>query len=118
MTQAIRFHELDSDATFAAAAERSMQEPVVLYKHSATCGTSYRARREIQRLTEPGDPPVYEVVVQQARALSGKIAQDLGVRHASPQVIVLHRGRPVFDASHGRVTAQAVRQAVQTHASS
>ena len=90
-----------------------MREPVVLFKHSITCGISHRARRQIGQLTEERDPPVYEVIIQEMRPLSNKIEEQLGIRHQSPQVIVLHQRQPIFDASHGRVTAQAVRDVVE-----
>lgn len=104
---------LHTEADLAAAVAHSNKVPVVLYKHSATCGVSYRARREIEHLIEATDPPVYEVVVQHARALSSLIAERWHIRHESPQVIVLHRGEPIFNASHRRVTAQALRDAIQ-----
>ena len=107
------YHKIDSEAALEQASEHSMQEPVVLFKHSTRCGISRRARRQIEALTEATDPPVYEVVVQEARPLSNKIAESLGIKHQSPQVILLHQRAPVFDASHGRVTASAVREAVE-----
>lgn len=104
---------LHTEEELAAAVACSNEQPIVLFKHSATCGVSFRARREIEHLTETTDPPVYEVVVQHARALSSLIAERWRIRHESPQVIVLHRGEPIFSASHRRVTAQALRDAIQ-----
>ena len=108
-----RYHRVDSEAVLEQASDHSMREPVVLFKHSVMCGISHRARREIEQLTQDADPPVYEVVIQDARSLSNKIASAFNIRHQSPQVIVLHHGQPVFNASHGRVTAEAVRAAVE-----
>ncbi len=108
-----RYYKIDSDAVLDQASEHSMEEPVVLFKHSTMCGISRRARREIEELTEDHDPPVYEVVIQEARPLSNKVASWLGIKHQSPQVIILHQRQPVFDASHGRVTANAVREAIE-----
>ena len=107
------YHKIDSDAVLDRASEHSTQEPVVLFKHSTMCGISRRARRQIEALTEADDPPVYEVVVQEARPLSNKIAAAFGIKHQSPQVIILHQRQPIFDASHGRVTAHAVREAIE-----
>ncbi len=113
-----RYHKIDSEAILDQASEHSMREPVVLFKHSIMCGISHRARREIEQLTEDDDPPVYEVVVQEARSLSKKIETWLGIRHQSPQVIVLYQRQPIFDASHGGVTAQAVRDVVENASAS
>jgi bacillithiol system protein YtxJ len=52
------------------------------------------------------------VEVQYARELSNEIENRLGVKHESPQVIVLHNGQVVWDASHFKVTADAVADAV------
>ncbi len=108
-----RYYKIDSEAVLDQASEHSMQDPVVLFKHSTRCGISHRARRQIDELTESDDPPVYEVVIQEARSLSDKMAAWLGIKHQSPQVIILHQRQAVFDASHGRVTASAVREAIE-----
>ena len=55
--------------------------------------------------------PVFEVVVQSARPLSNHIETFFGIRHETPQVIVLYRGQPTFDTSHRGVTADAVHDA-------
>lgn len=105
------FVPLDTLDALEDAIARSEREPVVLFKHSSLCGLSARARRKLNDLAG-GTPPVYEVVVQRRRELSNDIEQRFGIRHETPQVIVLHRRRPVFDASHHRVSAETVRQAV------
>ena len=108
-----RYYKINSDAVLDRASEHSEEEPVVLFKHSTTCGISHRARHQIAALTESDDPPVYEVIIQEARPLSNKIAASLGIRHQSPQVIILHQGKSIFDASHGRVTTDAIRTAIE-----
>lgn len=105
------FIKLNAPDVFQEALARSKREPVVLYKHSATCPISAAAHREVEKLTEAEAPPVFKLVIQQARALSAEIAQALDVRHESPQVIVVADGKPVFHTSHHQVTAQAVREA-------
>lgn len=108
-----RYRKIDSETVLNQALDHSLQEPVVVFKHSTMCGISSRARRQIGALAEPTDPPVYEVVIQEARAVSREIETMFGIRHQSPQVIVLYQRQPIFDASHGRVTAEAVRRAVE-----
>ena len=39
-------------------------------------------------------------------------ATRLGVRHETPQAIVLRDGKPVWKASHFRITADALTQAL------
>jgi bacillithiol system protein YtxJ len=102
---------MDAHRVLDEAIDRSYAEPVVIYKHSATCSLSFVARQEMIRLMQDG-PAVYEVIVQYDRPLSNAIAEAYEVRHESPQVIVLHQNRPVFDASHRRVTAEGVRAVI------
>ena len=103
------FHALASEPDLQDAVARSQAEAVVLFKHSVTCPVSARAQQQMEAVA--AQTPVYQLIVQQARPLSHQIAQTYGIRHESPQVLVLYRGAVVFHASHFRVTADAVRQA-------
>lgn len=106
------FLPLTSASDLAEALATSYEQPVVLYKHSATCPLSTRARRAVQPIAE-GAVPTYEVVVQQARPVSQQISTELGIRHETPQVLIVHHGTPVFETSHGAVTTAAVHEALQ-----
>lgn len=105
------FHRISTDVELDQAYTASMEKPVVLFKHSATCPISSMARRRIKHLQDANDPPVYELVVQSARSLSQKLAQDLGIRHESPQVILLHKQSPVYDTSHHLINVEDIRDA-------
>ncbi|NBB85125.1 MAG: bacillithiol system redox-active protein YtxJ [Bacteroidetes bacterium] len=109
------FHPLTSADDLADALAASQDQPIVLYKHSATCPLSARARRQVQPIAE-GAVPTYEVVVQQARPVSNQISSELGIRHETPQVLIVHNGTVVFDASHTSVTTAAIQEGLQTAA--
>jgi bacillithiol system protein YtxJ len=53
--------------------------------------------------------------VQTARELSREVASITGVRHETPQVIVLRDGKAVWNASHYDVNATSVSQALQAN---
>ncbi len=40
------------------------------------------------------------------------IEEHLGIRHESPQAIVISRGNPIWHASHFQVTAKALEDAI------
>lgn len=103
--------QIDSFDMLEQARRRSHAEPVVIFKHSNSCWVSSWARREVALLSKE-NVPVFEVVVQKARHLSNEIEQRYGIRHESPQVIILHNDRPTFDASHGNVRENTIRQAL------
>jgi bacillithiol system protein YtxJ len=100
----------------------SESRPVLLFKHSYTCGVSMEALDELvahlnDRVEDRGSarvaPQYAMVTVQTHRAVSNAIAQRLGVRHETPQALLIRDGRVVWSASHFRVTAAAVKDAIR-----
>lgn len=91
--------------------EHASREPVILYKHSTTCPISAHANKHMQQLAET--LPVYRVVVQDQRQLSAQLAEQLDVRHHTPQAIVVFEGEARADLSHGSVTADKLQTAVK-----
>ncbi|MGE0862943.1 MAG: bacillithiol system redox-active protein YtxJ [Vicinamibacterales bacterium] len=106
-----RLTDLDQlDAAFA----RSAAAPVLIFKHSPTCGISAQAHEEVASLAaETGlRAEVCLVIVQEDRRVSNEIARRLNHRHASPQVLLVQGGVLQWHASHFRVTGQAIRAAL------
>jgi bacillithiol system protein YtxJ len=99
-----RFQSLDTLERLEKAFADSLDHPVILFKHSATCPISSRAYDEMSRL----DREVYIVVVQESRAISNEISTRTGVQHESPQCLILHDGHCVWNESHGKVRASTV----------
>ena len=109
LTQLQRIDQLDG--LLAESADR----PVLLFKHSYSCGTSAEALDELlAHLSEmSGAAARYAMVtVQTHRDVSNAVAQRLGVRHETPQALLVRDGRVVWSASHFRVTADAVARAI------
>jgi bacillithiol system protein YtxJ len=93
--------------------DAALAQPVaVIYKHSPRCGVSSAAVGEVRRFMAacPG-VPVYLVDVVRDRALARDVSVRLGVRHESPQAIVVRQGRAGWYASHAAVRASALRSA-------
>ena len=88
--------------------------PVLLFKHSHTCGVSAEALDELlDHLSDRVQDASYAIVtVQTHRDLSNAVAKRLGVRHETPQVLLISGGEVVWSASHFRVTAAAVQNAI------
>jgi len=105
----------DLDRLLAQTAER----PLLLFKHSLTCGTSAEALDElIEHLNEDKLDARYAIVtVQSHRELSNAVSARLGIRHETPQALLIRDGRVIWSASHFRVTAAAVQSAIRLDAS-
>lgn len=105
--------ELTSVADWNAARKASFEHPVLVYKHSATCPTSAWAQRNVDTWAEDhADWPVYRVTVQSARPMSDQIADDLSVRHETPQAIIVRNGKAVKDFSHNHVSPDHLTDAL------
>lgn len=95
----------------------SSHRPLLLFKHSQTCGTSAQALDELAEYLEQADAGGrYAVVtVQTHRAVSNAVAERFGVRHETPQALLVMDGRVVWHASHYGVTAHAIAKAIAAH---
>ncbi len=100
-----------------AAIEESRTRPVLLFKHSDTCGISAMAFDEMRsHLAERPFPVCYGLVtVQTNRDVSNAIVSRLSVRHETPQVILVRDGEAVWQASHFHVTAKEIEAALLEH---
>ena len=89
--------------------------PLVIFKHSRSCGTSAQAFDELIEHLDASDADVrYAIVtVQTHRDVSTAISRRLEIRHETPQALIVQDGRVVWSASHFRVTAQAVNAAIK-----
>ena len=95
---------------------RSHTAPVVIFKHSTTCPISSHAHRQMSQVSTGVGGQISLVVVQRARELSRRVAEQTGLQHESPQAIVLRNGGVVWSASHFDITTEAVEQAVRENA--
>jgi monothiol bacilliredoxin len=109
-TMGHNFFKVDDHTALENLLTDSTKKPVIIFKHSNACSISERAYREMQKVEG-----VNIVEVQSARDVSRELAMRTGVRHESPQVIILRDGKAVWNASHFDVTAADVMKAFKSH---
>ena len=112
MTRLTPLNDVQSlDAAIAESADR----PVLLFKHSRYCGVSCEALDELQSHIDAaadGKVSYRMITVQTHRPVSDAVAQRLGLRHETPQAILLRDGKVIWNASHFRITATQLDQAL------
>jgi bacillithiol system protein YtxJ len=92
----------------------SQDKPVFLFKHSTSCPISASRWRLFQSFADRESRAAYHrVLVIQDRPMSMHVAQETGIRHQSPQAILLYRGRAVWDASHYSITEEDMTAALE-----
>jgi len=98
----------------------SETQPLLLFKHSHSCGISAEALDELIDHLNSAKPVAaslpaarYAVVtVQTHRDVSNAVAARLGIRHETPQAIIVRGGKAVWSASHFRVNAASIEKAL------
>jgi bacillithiol system protein YtxJ len=101
-------------AALDEAINESSDRPVLLFKHSRTCGISCEALDELHShvAAAPSGPAYKIITVQSHRRVSDELSARFGIRHETPQAILLKDGRPVWNASHFRITAKELARAL------
>lgn len=106
-----KFQEIDSLQEWDRVFQQSSGRKTVIFKHSTTCPVSAGAWREVQDFirNETSDVLVAMVKVIESRPVSNQIAKDLGVEHQSPQAIVVSHKKVQWQASHGAITQEHIK---------
>ena len=83
----------------------SYTRPQLIYKHSTTCGISSMVLNMFSKSYDYSDEQadLYFLDLHRYRAVSNEVARRLGVRHESPQLIVLDKGEVKVHRSHGAI---------------
>jgi bacillithiol system protein YtxJ len=99
-------------AALEAAIAESRQRPVLIFKHSRNCGISCEAFDELHaHLADGAGEASYNVItVQQHRSVSDEAASRFGLRHETPQAILVKDGVAVWNASHFSITADELKR--------
>jgi bacillithiol system protein YtxJ len=104
-----KWREIETVDQWNEAKEHSGERPVVVLKHSTRCEVSASALEEYDQYLDnnPNSDVDYLLVkVIESRPVSNQISDDLGVKHASPQIIYFKDGEAIWNASHWAITAK------------
>lgn len=83
----------------------SNQQPVVIFKHSRTCGISADVLESVNSV----NGEINIVVVQDFRQISDELAARTGIRHHSPQAFVISNGSVVYHATHYGIDSRQIQ---------
>jgi bacillithiol system protein YtxJ len=94
--------------------ENSKSKPTVIFKDSVTCGISAHAKHKLESAWdfENSELDFYYLDLLSYRNISNKIAQDFGVTHQSPQILVLKDSKVIDHFSHQSISVERIRKAI------
>ena len=85
----------------------------IVFKDSLTCDLSQWAAHQMSKLVaQDTDVTLHRLDVFSQRAFSLGIEARFGVRHESPQILIIEDGKVVWHASHRALTVDRVRAAI------
>jgi len=103
---------IENEDDLTKAIEKSYSNKIAIFKHSTSCFISKTVLRNFEKEIENIDQKVelYYLDLLAHRAISNKIAEDLGIRHESPQLIVIENGKVIGNASHQDISVSQITQ--------
>lgn len=102
---------IESESDLEKAIEVSQNKTVAIFKHSTRCFISKTVLKNFEaelRENENTEAEFYFLDLIAYRAISNKIADDFGVRHESPQLLVFENGKVKNSASHQDISLSQI----------
>jgi bacillithiol system protein YtxJ len=103
----VSWKEINTVEQWNKALAGSQERPFVILKHSTACPTSANALEEYEQYLSKNpstDVDYLLVKVIESRPVSNQIAEDVQVRHASPQMILVKNKENGWNTSHYAIT--------------
>jgi bacillithiol system protein YtxJ len=106
--------DLKTSGELQTLIQKSPDTPAAIFKYSTRCRASSIVRKRLEEGWdfENGEIDIYFLDLIAHQDLSDEVAKTFGVRHESPQILVINDGQSIFDTSHGGVSVKAIKKAL------
>ena len=110
----MNWNTLTDPAQLDLIVQESETQPVLIFKHSTTCSISATAKNRLERQWSATDDEIktYYLDLLANRAISNQIAERFGVRHESPQLLLIQDGICTYHGSHMGINLGEVKKRV------
>jgi len=105
---------LDDMSLLHAARDNSFVRPQVIFKNSTRCSVSSGALSRLNRNDDPENADFYLLDLIRYRHISNEIAEQFGITHESPQLLLIWQGKVVYHESHSRISFDELDQQIGT----
>lgn len=90
---------------------RSQDKLILVYKHSSACPICSHAKAQLEAyLKNRNEVEVLMVTVQERRDISNEIAEKLGVKHETPQLLFVKNGIVEQSLNHYSITKERIEK--------
>ncbi|QNL21442.1 bacillithiol system redox-active protein YtxJ [Hyphobacterium sp. CCMP332] len=111
MTKNEKWIELTDSKQLGQLDRESKEMPVIIFKHSTSCSISAMAWGRFNRGLESHpekECKYYYLDLLKYRTISQEISEKYEIRHESPQILIILKGKCVQNASHFEVNFSKV----------
>lgn len=93
--------------------EKSFQSVVGIFKHSTRCSISSMSKSRVESAITEVSPEIYLLDLIAHRGVSDEISSRFGIRHESPQLILLQNGKVIYNESHAYINLNEAVKSIQ-----
>ena len=116
MTKNVKWTALTATNQLESIQAESQSHPVIIFKHSTRCSISKTTLDRLERNWKQEDLPLvksYFLDLLSYREISTRIAETFEVDHESPQILIIHNGKSVYDRSHFEIEFTNIKNALR-----
>ncbi|MCG8331545.1 MAG: bacillithiol system redox-active protein YtxJ [Chitinophagales bacterium] len=108
----VNWFPLTSISQLSSINESSHEVPCLIFKHSTRCSISSVALNRLEKTWNISENKVvpYFLDLIAYRDVSNAVAEEYGIRHESPQMLIIKEGRAVYDASHFEISINTLSE--------
>jgi len=104
--------DLNNIQQLADIKELSKKRPQVIFKHSTRCSISTMAKSRLERNEQPETGDFYYLDLLKHRSISDQVAEDFGVAHQSPQILLIKNTECVYEESHSGIQMDDITEQI------
>ena len=109
----VPWNHLTSAAQLEEIEKESENKTIAIFKHSTSCGISRMVLKMFEsdyKSSKNKELKLYFLDILNHRDISNEIAAKFGVRHESPQLIVLKNKEIIHHSSHQSISAEKLEE--------
>ncbi len=108
------WNEITSWDSVESIIQASFEKPQLIFKHSTRCSISSVAKNRIEKSTyEDADYSLLDLISY--RNVSNQVSKYFSVHHESPQILLIIKGKCIFDESHYAINLEEIVEQIATN---
>lgn len=108
----ISWNSLNNVGQLEAIKLESEQQKILIFKHSTRCSISDMALGRVEKST----PEIYQkfkpylLDVISSRDVSNLLESTFNIKHESPQILIIYKGKCIYTNSHSGINLQNISE--------